>query len=833
MSQKVLIIGGVAGGASTAARLRRNDESAKIIMFEKGPYISFANCGLPYYIGGTIEERDQLLLQTPEAMMARFQIDVRVHSEVVAINPAEKTIEIMDHSKQTRYTESYDKLVLSPGSTPIKPPIPGIDSPNVFSLWNIPDTDAIMDHIKRFAPKRAAVIGGGFIGIEMAENLVDRKMKVSLVEMADQVMAPIDFDMATQVHRHMRQKGVDLHLNNGVKAFHYSNGVTTVELNDGKRIEADIVIFSIGIRPQSQLAKDAGLKINERGGIVVDDKMVTSDPSIYALGDAVEVTEYITRDKTMIPLAGPANRQGRIVADNLCGRNESYRGTQGTSIAKVFDLTVANTGLNEKSLKRSGKERHKDYEIALIHSKSHAGYYPGAMMMAIKLIYDMSGKVLGSQIVGYDGVDKRIDVIATAIRFGGTIDHLKDLELAYAPPFSSAKDPVNMVAMTAENVLLGKTRFIYVDELEKEAPEAVQIIDVRDPMEREMGLIEGSVNIPLNQLRSKLDQVSKDKKVVVHCAIGLRGYIADRILRQAGFDNIYNLAGGYTTYSNYKCSDNEGMCMPDADVEVKDSGEVVTTTSNVQAFGEVHHLNACGLQCPGPIAQVYKKMEVMQKGDILKIKATDPGFASDIGTWCKRTGNTLVESGKEEKNFTATIMKGRPEDQASKIEKVAFDISDLPNDKTMVVFSGDLDKAIASLIIANGAASMGRKVTMFFTFWGLNILRKNHHVPVKKDLLGGMFGMMMPRGTKKLGLSRMNMGGMGAQMIRYIMKKKNVDSIETLLQSALDNGVKIIACNMSMDLMGIHEDELIEGVDFGGVATYLGAAEEADVNLFI
>lgn len=833
MSQKVLIIGGVAGGATVAARLRRNDEFAQIIMFEKGPYISFANCGLPYYIGGTIEERDQLLLQTPEAMLARFNIDVRVHSEVVAIHPESKTIEIQDHSKQTRYTESYDKLVLSPGSTPIKPPIPGIDSPNVFSLWNIPDTDAIVNYIKKFSPKRAAVIGGGFIGIEMAENLVDKKMQVTLVEMADQVMAPIDFDMATQVHRHMRQKGVDLHLNNGVKAFHYNNGVTTIELNDGSKIEADLVIFSIGIRPQSQLAKEAGLEINARGGIVVSDQMVTSDPHIYALGDAVEVTEYMTKEKTMIPLAGPANRQGRIVADNLCGKNEGYRGTQGTSIAKVFDLTVANTGLNEKSLNRSGKVRHTDYEVAMIQSKSHAGYYPGAMVMTIKLIFDKSGKVLGSQIVGYDGVDKRIDVIATAIRFGGTVDHLKDLELAYAPPFSSAKDPVNMVAMTAENLLNGKTQFIFMDEFEKLDKNTVQIIDVRDPMEREMGYVEGSMNIPVDQLRAKIDQVSKDKKVIVYCAIGLRGYIANRILNQLGVSNVFNLAGGYTMYSNYTAGDEVGGQSGETVVEVKDSGEIVSVKEHMQTFGEVLHLNACGLQCPGPIAQVYKMMETMSKGDILKIKATDPGFASDIGTWCKRTGNTLVESGKEEKNFTATIMKGRPEEAVAKAAAGSFGVDDLPNDKTMVVFSGDLDKAIAALIIANGAASMGRKVTMFFTFWGLNVLRKNEPVSVSKDIIAKMFGIMMPRGTKKLGLSRMNMGGMGAQMIRYIMKEKNVDSIEVLLQSALDSGVRIVACNMSMDLMGIKEEELIQGVEFGGVATYLGAAEESDVNLFI
>ncbi len=553
MAQKVLIVGGVAGGASTAARLRRNDESAQIIMFEKGEYISFANCGLPYYIGGSIEERSALLVQTPQAMKSRFNIDVRVQNEVLTINKEAKSIQVKDHATGQTYEESYDVLVLSPGSLPLRPPIPGIDSPNIFSLWNIPDTDAVKGYVDNLKPKRAAIIGGGFIGLEMAENLHDLGVEVSIVEMMDQVMAPIDFEMAAMVHNHMRNKDVQLYLGDGVKSFEYKDGVTTITLQSGKTIEADMVMLSIGIRPQSELAKAAGLAMNERGGIVVDDYLKTSDPNIYALGDAIEVTDYMTGQKAMVPLAGPANKQGRICANNICGAKEAYKGTQGTAIAKVFDLTVASTGLNEKSLKRSGKVMGTDYQVSIIHAKSHAGYYPGSTMMAIKMIFDLSGKVLGAQIVGHDGVDKRIDVIATALRYGGTVQELMELELAYAPPYSSAKDPVNMAAFTAENILKDQTGVAQYYEAVGIDPEKTILVDVRDLKERERGFIEGSVHIPVNDLRERLGELDPKKEILLYCAIGLRGYIGARILKQNGFENVRNVSGGYTTYASVYC----------------------------------------------------------------------------------------------------------------------------------------------------------------------------------------------------------------------------------------------------------------------------------------
>lgn len=547
MSKKVLIIGGVAGGASTAARLRRMDETSEIILFERGEYISFANCGLPYHIGKTIENRDELLLQTPESMKARFNIDVRVKNEVLSINRDAKTVEVKNLLTDEVYTESYDVLVLSPGSSPIRPRIPGIDSPNVFSLWNIPDMDKIIEYINENKPKNAVVVGGGFIGIEMAENLYDLGLKVSLVEMADQVMAPIDYDMAQLVHQHMKDKGVELYLKNGVASFEYKNGKTTINLQSGAKIETDVVIFSIGIRANSELAKAAGLAINERGGIIVNDYLQTSDESIYALGDAIEVEDFVNKSRTMIPLAGPANKQGRIAANNIAGVKEAYKGTMGSSIAKVFDLAVAATGNNEKILNRLGKVYKKDYHVTVVRPGSHAGYYPGAVQMTIKLIFDNNGNILGAQIVGKEGVDKRIDVIATAMRLKGTIYDLKELELAYAPPFSSAKDPVNMAGFTAENILKGEMPELMWHEIKDIDFSKTTLLDVRTKGENSRGTIDNSVLIPVDELRQHIDELDKNKDVVVFCAVGIRGYIASKILKQNGF-KVQNLLGGYGFY---------------------------------------------------------------------------------------------------------------------------------------------------------------------------------------------------------------------------------------------------------------------------------------------
>jgi NADPH-dependent 2,4-dienoyl-CoA reductase/sulfur reductase-like enzyme/peroxiredoxin family protein/TusA-related sulfurtransferase len=817
---KILIIGGVAGGASTAARLRRLDEQAEIIMFEKGKYISFANCGLPYYVGETIKERGELLLQTPESFNARFNIDVRVENEVLQVIPAEKKVKVIDHSSGNEYTESYDKLLLSPGSTPLRPPIPGIDNESIFTLWTVDDVDKIKIHVDHKKPKKAVVIGGGFIGLEMAENLVDRGIEVDLVELLDQVMAPLDFEMAQIVHQELGENGVKLHLGNGVKEFLKEDDKTIVVLQDGTAIETDMVMLSLGIKSQTAFLNDSGIKLNKRGGIVVNDYLQTSNDDIYAVGDAVEIKNFINGEQTMIPLAGPANRQGRMAAGNMLGGKEKYKGTQGTSIAKVFELHAGSTGLNEKQLKQAGKKYGEDYLSLYIHPKSHAGYYPGAMPLHLKMLFTPDKKILGAQAVGAEGVDKRIDVIAAAIRSGADTDTLMELELAYAPPFSSAKDPVNMAGFVAENMLEGVVKQINVDMLDS-FKEAV-LLDIRTQEENSMGTIPDSLHIDVNQLREKIDTLDKNQTYIVYCAIGVRGYIAARILMQNGFKDVYNLAGGYTSYQHYNYSPSAKKSQG----AMKMARELENITTS-----ETTVIDATGLSCPGPIMRVKQELEKIKHGDVLEIHVTDSGFKNDIGTWCERTGNTLLNVTRDGKKYISRIRKGNLECDIKEMKGIH--VTDSGNDKTIVCFSGDLDKAIAAFIIANGAVSMGRKVTIFFTFWGLNIIRKNKKVRVKKNLVSKMFGAMMPRGAKKLKLSKMEMAGMGSGMIKGLMKKHNVPMLEDMIQMAIKSGVRVIACNMSMDLMGIKEEELIDGIDFGGVASYLGAAETADTNLFI
>src|SRR6056297_1950162 len=828
MSNKVLIVGGVAGGASAAARLRRNDENAEIIMFEKGEYISFANCGLPYFIGGVIEERESLLVETPEDMRKRFKIDVRVNNEVLLIDRENKELEVKNLKTNEIYIENYDKLILSPGSSPLKPPIPGIDSPNIFTIWNIPDTDAIKKFIESKDIKKAAVVGGGFIGLEMAENLNELGYEVSIVELADQIMAPIDYEMAQILHKNITTNGVDLRLNDGVKEFNYQDGVTEITLNSGNTIDADIVILSIGVRPNSNLAKDSGLNINQRGGIVVDKTMKTSDDDIYAVGDVIEVEDFINGGKTMVPLAGPANKQGRIAANNIAGISDTYKGTQGTSVAKVFDCTVSSTGVNEKTLKKLGKKYNEDYLIAYAHNNNHAGYYPGSSKINMKLIFrKKDGKILGVQAIGIDGVEKRVDVIATAMRYNGTVYDLSDLELAYAPPYGSAKDPVNMLGFLGENILKGKMDIIQWFELDDLDEDEYTIVDVREEKERDLGFIQNSINISVDELRENLDKIDKNKTIVLYCATGIRAYVATRILLQNGFKKVKNLLGGFTTYSDVNFNINNSPVVG-TETQSLAKEEVV---ENID-FDKIEKatLNCSGLQCPGPIMKVYEKIKTMNDGDYLEVKASDPGFFADIASWCQRTGNTLIKTEKINKEFVVLLKKG--------VEVEKEDNTKMQNiiektDKYMVVFSGELDKALASFIIANGAAAMGRKVTMFFTFWGLNILRKDEKIYVKKNFMEKMFGAMMPRGSKKLKLSKMNMGGMGLAMMKKIMKEKNVDSLETLIKQAQNNGVRMVACTMSMDVMGIKEEELIDGIEYAGVATFLSSAEKSDASLFI
>lgn len=835
MNKKILIVGGVAGGASAAARLRRLDEEAKIVMFEKGEYISFANCGLPYHIGETIKEREKLVVQTPEAMEGKFNIDIRTNSEVIELDEKNKKVKVNSKDKGI-YEESYDYLILSPGAKPIKPPIQGIDSDKIFTLRNIPDTDAIKALVDSKKVKSAVVIGGGYIGVEMAENLTHRGIKVALIEAAPHILAPFDSDMVTYAEKELQDNGVGLILNDGVKAFQDYEDKIEVILNSGKALETNMVILAIGVKPDTGFIKDSGIELGAKGHIIVNEYMQTNIPNIYAVGDAIEVVDYVNKTNTTIPLAGPANKQGRIAADNICGLNSKYKGTQGTAIIKVFDLTAASTGNNERTLQRLNKS----YKVIYVHPQSHASYYPDSIPMCIKLIFDEEGKILGAQACGYDGIDKRIDDIATVMRLNGTIYDLEELELSYAPPYSSAKDPVNMAGFVAENVLANRVEMILPKDIDNRDKDNTILLDVRSTLENAGGYIENTTNIPLDILRNKLNELDKNKEILVYCQIGLRGYIAYRILKANGF-KAKNLAGGYKTYimskftpdvvdtnefkkDNHK---NESCC----DCFKEEINSQVPNSNEVKIVNKVDkEIDICGLSCPGPLMQVNSTIGYMEEGEILKVKASDPGFFPDVKSWCKRTNNELLEIKKEKGIVTALIKKS-----CKKVNNTSAEISNVSekDNKTIVVFSGDLDKAIASFIIANGAAAMGKKVTMFFTFWGLNILRKPEKINVNKGFMDKMFGAMMPRGSKKLKLSNMNMLGMGTKMIRKVMNDKNISSLEDLIKSAVDSGINIVACQMSMDVMGLKEEELIDGVQIGGVGYYLGEAEDSNVNLFI
>lgn len=817
---KTIVIGGVAGGASTAARLRRMDEKAEIIILERGPYISFANCGLPYFIGEVISERDKLLVVTPEMLREMMNIDSRVLNEVIAIDRKKKSVTVRNLETGETYEETYDKLVLSPGAGPIVPPLPGVDLPGVFTLRNLPDMDKIKAFVDEKKPARAVVVGGGFIGLEIAENLVDRGVEVTLIEMLDQVMAPIDYEMAALVHQHLTFKRIRLALGDGLKSIGTGKaGWMEVELSSGRKVDTEMVILSIGVRPENKLAKDAGLELGIRGTVVTNEHMQTSDPDIYAVGDVAQVTSRLTDTATALALAGPASREGRVAADHMAGNKKAkFPGVIGTSVVKVFDLTVASVGMNAKALQQA----EIPFQNVIIHASNHAGYYPGASPMAFKLLYNEKGKILGAQAVGIEGVDKRIDVVATAMQAGMTVFDLEDLELAYAPPFSSSRDPVNIIGFTAANILRGDSRVMTWDQVNTLDRNKVTIVDVRLPEELALGMIDGAINIPLQKIRQQVNEIPKDRPVLLYCQTGQRSYFAARILNQLGFE-AYNLTGGYKTYShavgrqsNFDVFEHVTISSRE---EIKEIPPVAITS------GSEFAVDACGLQCPGPILKLYNKIKEVNEGDIVKVQATDFGFTSDVEAWANSTGNRLLSLDTVNGVIEARIQKGAP--------KTAEPGKAMGMNKTLIMFSGDLDKALAACIIANGVIASGHKASIFFTFWGLNLLRKNEHVSVKKNLVERMFGWMMPRGTKKAQLSQMRMAGMGTEMIKSIMKKKNVDSLPVMLQTAIDNGVKIQACQMSMDLMGIKREELIDGIEVVGVASMLADSDESNGVIFI
>ena len=817
-NKKYLIVGGVAGGATAAARIRRLTEDAEIILFEKGAYISYANCGLPYYIGGVIEERDRLFVQTPEAFGKRFNIDVRTRSEVIAIHPEKKQVTVRS-AEGKEYTENYDKLLLSPGASPVVPPLPGIQSEGIFTLRNVDDTDRIKAYMTAHQVRRTVIVGGGFIGLEMAENLKHAGSQVAVVEMAPQVMGPIDYSMAALVHQHLQQQDVKLYLEQAVERFSREGDELTVYFKSGISLKADMVLLSIGVRAETRLAQEAGLKLGEMRGIWVDAYLQTSDADIYAVGDAIEYPHPITGKPWLNFLAGPANRQARIVADNMVlGNRIHYEGAIGTSIAKVFDLTVASTGLPAKRLKQMGIP----YLSATIHNGSHAGYYPGSLQMDIKITFSPTdGKLYGAQIVGYDGVDTRIDQYALAIKQGATVEQLTRLEHAYAPPFSSAKDPVAISGYVAGNILSGKMTPLYWREMQQADKSQVTLVDVRTPDEYALGTIPGAINIPLDDLRERLADIPENKPVYLFCGVGLRGYLASNILKSKGYPDVRNLIGGLKTYN-----------AATATIKTPEGFVCDTTThacpaSSCRCDKSIIKVDACGIQCPGPILKLKQAMDVLAVGQQLEVRATDAGFPRDAEAWCRTTGHKFLGKRAEGGIQIVEIEKAAPQ----VVEATQPQTSE--QGKTLILFSDDLDKTLATFVLANGAAATGKKVSIFFTFWGLNAIKKVRKPKVKKDIFGRMFGWMLPADSTQLALSKMNMLGIGSKMMRYLMRKKGVDSLETLRQQAIDQGVEFIACQMSMDVMGIKREELLDNVTVGGVASYMERAEQANVNLFI
>ncbi len=832
---KIIIVGGVAAGMSTAARLRRLDESAEIIVFEKDEHVSFANCGLPYHIGGVIPHRENLLLHTPETLKAQLNLDVRIFSEVTAIDRQAKEVRVREVKTGRDYTEHYDKLVLAPGAKALRPPMPGINHPAILELRNVADMDRIIAKLQE--QPASAVVMGGFIGIEAAENLAERGLSVTLVEKMPQIMGVLDPEMARMVQDHLELHGVTVSTGAGVTGFRDQQGKVEVDLENGTTLKTDLVILAIGSVPNSSLARDAGLKLGQRGGIIVDAQMRTSDPDIFAAGDAIETIDFITGQPTYIPMAGPANRQGRIIADNLCGRASAYTATQGTAIMKVFDLTVASTGASEKTLKRANL----DYRRIYLHPNGHAGYYPGTAQMHLKLLFSPDGtRIFGAQIVGFDGVDKRIDILATAMRGHLGVRDLEHLELAYAPPYGSAKDPINMAGFIAGNLLDGTVDFWYAEEFPEKTASTV-LLDVRSPAEFAAGHIPGAINLPLPKLRASVATLDKSQAYHVYCKVGLRSYLALRVLKQNGF-TAKTLAGGIDIFRAVHPGKVEGAnaspscgcppANPKPAASPKPAAAPVVTAcgapppASPATVGRMVTLDCTGLQCPGPLQRLSETIKGMAIGDELAVTASDPGFLRDAKAWCGISGHAFLEGQAKPGSVFCRIRKNAPVPTSTAVAAKS-------NKTTMVVFSGDLDKVMASLVIANGAVAMGKEVTLFFTFWGLNALRKDVPQAKGKTLLDAMFGWMMPRGIGKLKLSQMHMLGMGTAMMKHVMKIKNVDSPQSLLMQARKQGVKLVACTMSLDVMGLKPEELIDGIELGGVATFLAESESAGMTLFV
>lgn len=808
---KYVIIGGVAAGASAAARLRRLDERAEIVLLEKGSDISYANCGLPYHVGGVIAARARLSVMPPAKFASWFNIDVRTNCEATVIDRAKKEVEVRTADGTSRL--AYDKLLIATGATPVGDSYTDATHPHVAHLWTLADMDRVM--AKLGAARRVLVVGAGFVGLELAENLRHRGLAVTVVQRGGHVLPTMDAEMAEPLADELRGAGIDLRFGRVVSDFvEKPDGVEAV-LDDGACLAVDLAVVSTGVRPRSELAKSAGLEIGPRGHIVVDEGLRTSDPDIYAAGDVIEVCDPVFGGKTAIALAGPANKQGRIAADNMVGGASVYRGTFGASVVKVGELTAAGVGWTEARL----RAENRDYRKIYIHPSSGAGYYPGAARLSMKLLFGSDGTIYGAQIVGAKGVDKRIDTIAESMRCKLKAPQLGELELAYAPPYSSAKDPVNFLGFVAENVLVGKSDVVAPDTI----PADAQVIDVREPSEHEMGAVPGAINIPLGSLRTRLAELDRAKTYVTCCAVGLRGYLAERILKQNGF-KVYNLSGGWATWRLFHPEREEVKSSGEGEQGKEDPSAVQPSTSNLQPSSI---LDLRQLPCPGPVVQLKAAVSKAADGAAFKVLA-DATFEGDLRRWCTANGCTASGLAKHGGVLEATLVKDTPQPSASASSRPA------EHSAAIVLFSNDLDKALAAMILANGLAASGAKVGVFFTFWGLSVLRKNPAPTLRRSLVSRMFGWMLPRGAEKLALSKLNMLGLGTAMMKDVMRRQNIMTLPALIKSAKAAGVKFIACDMAMGVMGLTREDLIDEVDeVAGVAAFAEIAKRSANTLFI
>lgn len=804
---KVIIVGGGAAGASCAARLRRLDEKAEICILEASGEISIANCGLPYYCSEVIACRDEMLVSNPTVFKNLLNVEVRLFSKVTSINRKEKTVKVNDKEEL-----KYDKLVLATGSQPIKPAsIKGIDNKKIFTVKTLEDADKIKNFIKENNVSKAVVVGGGFIGLEMLENFLHMGFDSTLIELASQVLLTTDYEIAAIAQNELNKNGAKMIFGDEVVSF----GDKEVELKSGKKIEYDIAILAIGVSPVTSLAKDSGLELGLKNSIKVNEFMQTSDSDIYAAGDNIEVKDFVSGESALIPLAGPANRQGRIIADNIAGIKSTYKDSQGTSVLKVFDKTIASVGLTEKAL----LNKKIPFKKNIIIANTHASYYPGAQSMTLKLLFSDEGKILGAQAAGGEGTEKRIDVIASIMRLGGTVQDLLDSELCYAPPYSGAKDPVNLIGMSSDNILKGLVKPAFYEDLD-----GAMLIDVRPKELFDISTIKGAINIPVAELRKRIKEVPKDKKVILFCGKGFNSYIAARILMGNAYDKVYSFMGGKTVYDEIvKALDNKEVSIPkDKDTSAKSAVQTISSSAKTNTI----RVDVCGMQCPGPVMKISSKMEELNEGDILEVLTKDSDLITDTQSWCKSTGNTFIDHQKTDEGIIIRVSKGSNIQPDNKTINTA-------DGQTIVVFSNDMDKVLAAMIIANGARAAGKNVTLFFTFWGLNALRRSNITLQKDNIIEKAFGIMMPKGAKRLKLSKMNMFGLGTLIMKKIMKKKNVPSLEELIENAKNSGVKIIACTMAMDIMGIKKEELIDGIEYAGVATYIADSQKATSNLFV